>query len=410
MKPITPTALCFPLLTLAALAIFADRSAAQQFSDGFVPLFNGRDLSGWSERKFAPKGAQALYEAATGNWAVRNGEIVCVGEAHVFLRSDGQYGDYVLQLEFKLCRNCDSGLYIRCNEKGNVAHQTGMKILIFDPAYVGKMQGEHRIGIGGIGNVIAAGPAPVRPIGQWNSTEIRCEGDDIEVLINGTRTVLADMSLEEKLRNRPRSGYICLANINGEAKGMAFRNIRIKDLSAPNPQSPSPTTTNDSLLDILSQQAPNATAWATAPLDVSIPGEIRQSLTLLREDLLDEGKANPKSGAEAYAAAQKLCDALIVSLDERDRTLVRAGFRAAQADANTRVTNQSLDAHAPYRSSWPQYARIKDQRAEIFRQQMNYATVRKELPKVEWSDRTAVLRNGLDALYAKYRDALRQGR
>ena len=60
--------------------------------------------------------------------------------------------------------------------------------------------------------------------------------------------------------------------------------------------------------------------------------------------------------------------------------------------------------------SWPQYAREKDQAAEIFRQQMNQAKLSKELPKVDWSDRTSVLRKNLDALYAKYREALRQGK
>ena len=59
--------------------------------------------------------------------------------------------------------------------------------------------------------------------------------------------------------------------------------------------------------------------------------------------------------------------------------------------------------------SWPQYAREKDQAAEIFRQQTNAANLTKELPKVEWSKRTAVLRRTLETLYAKYREALRLG-
>jgi hypothetical protein len=167
---------------------------------------------------------------------------------------------------------------------------------------------------------------------------------------------------------------------------------------------------NQSLAKTLSQQAPNATDWVLAPLDQSVPADIRRNLTVLREDLLDEAKDKPAAGPEAYAIGRQLCDTLIAVLDERDATLVRMGFRAAQANANTRVTSQALEARRNYMMSWPQYAREKDQAGEIFRQQTNVAALTKELPKVEWSNRTAVLRKILDALYAKYREALRQGK
>lgn len=186
--------------------------------------------------------------------------------------------------------------------------------------------------------------------------------------------------------------------------------------SVPAPQVPSVANNAPDLpasipspLKMLSQEALNATDWTLAPLDQSVPGDIRRNLTALREDLLDEAKAKPAAGPEAYAIGRQLCDALIAVLDERDSTLVRFGYRAAQANANTRVTSQALEARRNYMMSWPQYAREQREAAEIFRQQTNNATLAKELPKVEWSKRTAVLRKTLDALYAKYRDAMRQG-
>jgi len=171
-----------------------------------------------------------------------------------------------------------------------------------------------------------------------------------------------------------------------------------------------PSATEQAPLETLSQQAPNAMEWVLAPLDQAIPEGIRQNITALRENLLDEAKAKPASAPEAYAAGRQLCDKLIAALDERDATLVRFGYRKAQANANTKVTSQALEARRNHLMSWPQYAREKDQAAEIFRQQMNQAKLSKELPKVDWSDRTSVLRKNLDALYAKYREALRQGK
>jgi hypothetical protein len=160
-------------------------------------------------------------------------------------------------------------------------------------------------------------------------------------------------------------------------------------------------------LKVLSQQVPNIMEWALAPLDQAVPGGIRQNLMLLREDLLDEAKAKPTAAPMAYDLGRRLCDALVSVFDERDATLVKTGYRAAQADANSEVTSQALEARRNHMMSWPQYAREKDQAAEIFRQQMNRAALTKELPKVEWAKRTAILRKGLDSLYSKYRDALR---
>ncbi|MDR3403802.1 MAG: hypothetical protein P4L99_14995 [Chthoniobacter sp.] len=161
-------------------------------------------------------------------------------------------------------------------------------------------------------------------------------------------------------------------------------------------------------LAALAQQAPNASAWVLAPLDRAVPGDIRQNLTFLREDLLDESKVKPKAGPEAYRIGYLLCNGMIAVLDERDQALVRAGVTTAQANANSVVTNQALEARRNYMTSWPQYFREGDQRNELQRQADNKVALTKERPKVEWADRCAQLRPALDALYIKYREALRQ--
>jgi hypothetical protein len=63
--------------------------------------------------------------------------------------------------------------------------------------------------------------------------------------------------------------------------------------------------------------------WVLAPLDEAVPTDIRQNLTLLREDLVDEGKsAKAAAPTIAYSAAWQLCQALLTALDERDRARV----------------------------------------------------------------------------------------
>jgi hypothetical protein len=166
---------------------------------------------------------------------------------------------------------------------------------------------------------------------------------------------------------------------------------------------------NQPLLDTFSQLAPNASAWVLAGLDEGVPPNVRQNLTYLREDLLDEYKQKPKASQDAYKVAHQLCSTMIAALDERDQTLVRAGFRAVQADANATISgNQALNARRNYMMSWPQYAREQAQRSTLQSEAANKSQVMKEQPKVEWSTRTAALRRTLDDLYAKFREALRQ--
>jgi hypothetical protein len=162
------------------------------------------------------------------------------------------------------------------------------------------------------------------------------------------------------------------------------------------------------LLETLSRQAPNASAWVLAPLDQSVPSDIRQNVTYLREDLLDEAAKEPKTGPETYKLGAQFCDALIAALDERDRMLARAGFRAAEANARTGVTSEALEARRNYKMSWPQYARENAQRAEIKSQAITNAKVMAERPKLEWSQRTDQIRPTLDGLYKQFRASMRQ--
>ncbi len=161
-------------------------------------------------------------------------------------------------------------------------------------------------------------------------------------------------------------------------------------------------------IDILKAQAPNSMKWVLAPLDEAVPSDIRQNLTLLREDLVDEGKTKPATSLDAYRAAYYLCQAILAAIDERDRARVAAGYRDAQAAANQTNTNQALNARRNYMMSWPQYAREGDQRNELQRQSANRTALASEAQKVAWATQSAKLRLNLDTLYARFREAMRQ--
>ena len=166
------------------------------------------------------------------------------------------------------------------------------------------------------------------------------------------------------------------------------------------------------VLEVLSQNSLEATEWILAPLDQVVPQAIRRNLTAMREDLLDEGKKHPKAGPEAYRAGYQLCNAMISVLDEREQTRVRAGYRATEAITITPATNQALEARRNYKMRWPQYKREQAQREEVKRVAEGNDSKHLQLAidriKIDWSDRTAKLHQNLDALYAHFRESMRQ--
>jgi hypothetical protein len=160
-------------------------------------------------------------------------------------------------------------------------------------------------------------------------------------------------------------------------------------------------------IQVIKDQGPNATEWALTPLDEVIPADIRQNLALLREDLLDEGKKAAKSSPEAYKLASDYCDKILTALDQRDLARVNAGYAAAQADANKRISTQALDARRNHQMSWPQFSREESQRAALRANESDKADVKKQRLKVEWTNRAVQMRSYLDGLYRRLREAMR---
>lgn len=175
---------------------------------------------------------------------------------------------------------------------------------------------------------------------------------------------------------------------------------------------PSTVSFAGSARETLSREALNVSAWALSGLEETVPPDIRRNLSFLREDLLDEGKSAPQTNAASYKLGSDLCNALIAALDEHDQTAVRAGFRAAQANANTTSRAEWRDPDTRvarnYLMRWTQYAHDQSIRGEVQNRHNNEIVLAKQQVRVEWSNRCAVLRSNLDELYKHYREALRQ--
>jgi hypothetical protein len=185
--------------------------------DGFVPLFDGKTLSGW-------KGDMEFWRVQDG--AIEGGTLEEKVARNQYLRSEKEYDDFELRLEFKLVgvKGTNGGVDIRVAEKPNshemIGYQADLGTNWWGCLY------EH-----GRGRGLLAGPEkeqrakPVRA-GQWNNYRIRCEGKRIQFWINGVQTV----DYTEQDPRIPQKGIIALQVHGNLIMEAAYRNIRIKEL------------------------------------------------------------------------------------------------------------------------------------------------------------------------------------
>jgi len=195
-------------------------------SEGFVSLFNGKDLTGWS--------------GTVDGYAAENGILYSKPGSGGDLYADKEYADFILRFEFKVPANANNGLGIRC-EKGKNAAYNGMELQILDDSgskYTKLHSYQYH---GSIYGVVASkkqkdGRSYQKPVGKWNFQEVRAIDDHITVILNGEVIVnayLDDITEPADKKKHPglhnKKGFIGWL---GHGARVEWRNIRIKEVSA----------------------------------------------------------------------------------------------------------------------------------------------------------------------------------
>jgi len=225
------TSVIFLLTVFTFLPVFA------QSDDGFVPLFNGTDMTGWKpcKRDFRPYALlemtdeerakfyadnQAEYDA---HWTIENGELVNDGKGP-YASTEKFHRDFELRLEYKTVPMADSGIYLRGNPQ----------VQIWDTRKEGGKWGIGADkGSGALWNNQKNARFPLefadKPFGEWNEVRIIIRGNVVNVWLNGKQTV-KDTVMEytwDRSRDMPEVGPIQLQTHGGEIR---WRNIMIKEL------------------------------------------------------------------------------------------------------------------------------------------------------------------------------------
>jgi hypothetical protein len=213
------------LLALAALAGL--RAENNVPPEGFTPLFNGKDLSGWygwgtrdpSELWAMSPEEQADYKKKSveggaldkkgkpaedhinAHWSVDNGELVNDGKG-LYLTTDKDYGDFELLLEYKALPLGDSGVYLRGIPQVQIWDPNEE-----DPKGLGRAKGS-----GGLWNNSAGSPGKDpskkmdKPLGEWNSFKITMIGERVTIIFNGEKVV--DNAVLENFFANKKAGYL----------------------------------------------------------------------------------------------------------------------------------------------------------------------------------------------------------
>ena len=198
------------VFALAALAA-AQPISKEEKSEGFKPLFNGRNLSEW-------KGDAKL-------WKVEKGVIVGSTDGieiphNTFLIHKQEFGDFHLKFQIRL-RNHNSGVQFRSEVLPDFVVK-GLQADMAEGAWWGSIYDEK-----GTRGVIANGwkgkAEKVVKAGDWNDYEIWAKGDQIRITVNGM--VTAELKDSSKL-----SGVLALQLHKGPGMKAEFRSLRIKRL------------------------------------------------------------------------------------------------------------------------------------------------------------------------------------
>ena len=211
-----------PTLVLALLLASSLPSLGE---DGFRPLFNGRDLSGW-----------VVVNTAPSTWKFDgNGTLICSGKPIGEIRTERMYQNFILELEWRhLVPKGNAGVFVWADDitaRGQPFIR-GIEIQVLENAYgnterytthgdIFPIHGATMTPSNGRGGMRSF-PTEKRshPAPEWNHYRIECRDGTVILSVNGKEVNRGTNCI-------PRKGYLCLESEGGEVE---YRNVRLKEL------------------------------------------------------------------------------------------------------------------------------------------------------------------------------------
>lgn len=184
------------VLTLALVVTAPAGRHAPAAEKAAIPLFNGKDLSGWTHYLWDRAAKQQdTVTPMSAVWSVENGILICQGRPTGYIRTDKEYENYKLTVEWRWPEGTTRG------NNGVLVHTTTPNALGQWPKSI-----EVQLALGNAGDFWVIGTSlqvpdiekrregrrhlnltddSEKPVGEWNTMEIVCRRDEIIVHVNG---------------------------------------------------------------------------------------------------------------------------------------------------------------------------------------------------------------------------------
>jgi HEAT repeat protein len=202
--------------------------------EGFVPMFNGKDLAGWEQK------GGGWWKAVDGVLTAESTAETPLATNNHLLWKGGTPGDFEIRTEFRLSKSANSGIQLRCEavtdrDSGYQADMNGagnyVGFLYHPKMHLIGGRGE-RVTIDADGKKSAQRFAPAAELQKlykvedWNAYRVVCQGPVITVYLNGVLTT----QVTDLRPDTPRQGAITVQLHKGPPMKIEYRNLRIREL------------------------------------------------------------------------------------------------------------------------------------------------------------------------------------
>ena len=196
---------------------------------GWLLLFDGKTTAGWMNS-----------DRTIPRTPVENGSLNPHKSGHYMLVHTQQWENFILSLDFKISKGCNSGIFVRTYSltprPGKDVGFNGIEIAIDDTPGAGYHD------TGALYDLVKPTKNAMKPVGEWNHIDITSDKGRIEVVLNGEAVIHADLSkftepnrrpdgsehkFDVAYKDHPQRGYIGLQD---HGSPCWFKNIKLKPL------------------------------------------------------------------------------------------------------------------------------------------------------------------------------------
>ena len=234
MKPLS-----LALLTLLLAGPAAPPAAQAQKAGPWKSLFDGKSLDAWRIYKSATAPKMCAAGETTACWEIKDGVLQKDGNAND-LASKDQFGDFELELEWKIGEAGNSGVFYRGTEEYNAIYWSAAEYQLLDNVNAADNNKDNHLA-GSVYDLFAAPKDAAKPANEWNRTRIVARGPHVEHWLNGKKVAQYDLGSTDWEAAYGASKFTRYTNFAKAPKGylgiqgnhpgtLALRNIRIREL------------------------------------------------------------------------------------------------------------------------------------------------------------------------------------